>query len=237
MANYSVWILEESNISVSGGVTLDGITQGDGSHLVGQTITLNNNNWLEVHIRDRGPDTDFDDNDGNQRLDGAQTIDGITYPSGRRVEAEYRITVQDSAGNSYDVIGFNVRNSNPAYGTIEGLAFVGDPQDWPPVGEPLTVGGAAEGPGSSGQPAIPVDDLVVPCFTPGTRIATPDGEVLPLGLVGVGSGRRLQQHPGAVIGGDNRNFAEFSTVIPPFHHAHQNITAFGFNGTGGQFHR
>jgi len=177
MANYSVWILEESNITVSGGQTLDGITQGDGSHLVGETITLLNNNWLETAIRDGGSDSSFDDNDGNQRLAGSQTIDGVTYSNNTVVEAEYRIVLQDSDGNTYEAVAFNVNNSSPAYGTVEGLAFVGPPQGWPPVGEPLTVISATEGPGSFGQPSIPAGDLVVPCFTPGTLIETPRGRV------------------------------------------------------------
>lgn len=193
MARYSVWILEESNISVSGGVSLDGITQGDGSHLVGETITLLTNDWLEISIRDRGSDTDFDDNDGNQVLDGAQTIDGTGYSNGTVVEAEYRIVLQDSAGNTYEAIAFNVNNSSPAYATVEGLAFVGPPQSWPPVGETLTVISAHEGPGSSGQPSIPAGDLVVPCFTPGTLIATPRGRV-PIETLAVGDRVRTKGH-------------------------------------------
>jgi len=175
MPRYSIWILEESNISISGGVTLDGVTQGDGSHLVGETITLNSNDWLETRIRDN--DRDFDDNDGNQRLEGAQTIDGTTYGNNTTVEAEYRIVLEDSDGNQYEAVAYNVNNSSPSYGTIEGLAFVGPPQGWPPVGETLTVVEATEGPGGFGQPDIPAGDLVVPCFTPGTMIATPDGPV------------------------------------------------------------
>ncbi|MEM6588273.1 MAG: Hint domain-containing protein [Pseudomonadota bacterium] len=175
MADYSVWILEESNISVSNGVSLDGITQGDGSHLDGEFITLLNNNWLEVEITDGGSDANFDDNDGNQRLDGAQTIDGVTYANGTRVEAEYFIQLTGPDGTVYEAISFNVRNSNPAYGTVEGLAFIGPPQAWPPVGVPLEVTLSLEGPGSSGQPSLPAADLVVPCFTPGTRVTTPEG--------------------------------------------------------------
>lgn len=176
MANYSVWILEESNISITGGVTLDGITQGDGSHLDDEFITLNSNDWKEIEIRDGGSDDRFDDNDGNQRLNGTQTIDGVTYNNGTRVEAEYYIEMVDADGNVYEAIAFNVRNSSPAYATNEGLAFVGPPQGWPPVGVPLRVTLSLEGPGSSGQPAIPADDLVVPCFTPGTLITTPNGQ-------------------------------------------------------------
>ncbi|MFO7919661.1 MAG: Hint domain-containing protein [Nioella sp.] len=175
MANYSIWMLEEANISVGGGKTLDGITQGDGSHLLGETITLNSNDWLQVDISDN--DGNFDDNDGNQRLDGDQTIDGATYSDGTKIEAEYRITVQDGDGNTYEVIAVNVNNSSPAYATNEGLAFVGPPQGWPPVGEALTVIDAGEGPGSMGQPDLPATDLVVPCFTPGTLVDTPSGPV------------------------------------------------------------
>ena len=171
----SVWMLEESNITVSGGVSLDGITQGDGSHLIGRTITLNTAAWRETFINDN--DADFDDNDGNQTLVGSQTIDGITYASGTRVEAEYRLILQNPvSGQTWVVIGYNVNNSNPTFGTIEGLAFIGPPAGWPPVGTPLIVVGATEGPGSAGQATTSYGSYVAPpCFTPGTRIQTDRG--------------------------------------------------------------
>ncbi len=174
MPKYSVWMLEESNISVSGGKSLDGITQGDGSHLVGETITLNANDWLETRIKDN--DDDFDDNDHNQRLDETQTINGTTYAKNTKVEAEYRIVLQDGDGNTYEALAYNIDDSSPSYATVEGLSFVGPPQGWPPVGEPLTVTQATEGPGDMGQRPIDISDLVIPCFTPGTRIRTRDGE-------------------------------------------------------------
>ena len=172
----SVWMLEKSNITVSGGGSLDGVTQGDGSHLVGRTITLNSPSWLETFVNDNDPN--FDDNDGNQTLSGTQTINGVTYANGTRVEAEYRITLRNPAtGQTWQVIGYNVNNSNPSYGTIEGLAFIGPPAGWPPVGTPLTVIAAAEGPGGTGQPATAYDTYVnPPCFLPGTLILTPLGE-------------------------------------------------------------
>jgi hypothetical protein len=172
----SVWMLEKSNITVSGGGSLDGVTQGDGSHLVGRTITLNSPSWLETFVNDN--DLNFDDNDGNQTLSGAQTINGVTYANGTRVEAEYRITLRNPAtGQTWQVIGYNVNNSNPAFGTIEGLAFIGPPAGWPPVGIALTVVAAAEGPGSSGQAGTGYDTYVnPPCFLPGTLILTPDGD-------------------------------------------------------------
>ncbi|GAA6190287.1 Hint domain-containing protein [Phaeobacter sp. NW0010-22] len=164
MARFSIFMLGESQITVSGGQQLDGVTQGDGSHLVGQTLTLNSNAWTEVEIRDN--DTNFSDNDSNQRLDGSQNIDGTTYGNNTRVEAEYGLTVADGT-SFWQMVGFNVNNSSPSYATIEGLAFVGDPGDFPPVGTPLTVVDAQEGPSFS------ADDYVTPiCFTRGTWIKT-----------------------------------------------------------------
>lgn len=177
MADYSIWMLEVSNITVSGGQSLSGFSQGDGSHLVGETIRLDSNAWLETFISDGGQDTNFDDNDNNQRLDGVQTIDGITYTNNTPVEAEYRLTLRDpDTGETWDVIGFNVNNSSPSYATIEGLAFVGPPGGFPPIGRDLEVIAAFEGPGSFGQAPIDVGDLASPpCFTPGTRILTEHG--------------------------------------------------------------
>lgn len=182
MANYSIWILGASNITVSGGQELSGFTQGDGTHLVGETIRLDNNNWEEVFVRDGGSDTDFDDNDGNQRLDGAQVIDAVSYANNRNVEAEYLITLRDpNTGIEYTAIGFNVNEPGspfPAYGTIEGLAFVGGVGGFPPIGVDLEVVASSEGPGSFGVPSLPEGDTAEPvCFTAGTRIATPGGEV------------------------------------------------------------
>jgi len=173
---YSVWMLDASYITISGGKSLSGITQGDGSHLLGETIRLDDNAWTETFIRDN--DQFFDDNDGDQRLDGAQTIGGTTYADGTQVEAEYRLTLRDPATDeTWQVLGFNVNNSSPAFGTVEGLAFVGPVGGFPPVGRDLEVIAADEGPGSTGQPAIAATGLASPpCFTPGTLIRVPGGE-------------------------------------------------------------
>jgi len=40
MAINTIYTLEESNITISGGEPLSGVTQWNGSHLLGQTITL-----------------------------------------------------------------------------------------------------------------------------------------------------------------------------------------------------
>jgi len=166
MPDYTIYVLDESDATISGAV-LDGVTQGDGSHLVGATITVNAPNWTAINISDAGGDVSFGDNDGNQTLNGAQEIDGVTYADGTQVEAEYEITLQDANGNTYTALGFNVNNSSPSFGTVEGLAFVGV---MPPVGVPLTVTSSGEGPNYLAS------DYAVPCFTKGTRIMTPGGQ-------------------------------------------------------------
>ena len=161
---YDLYVLSETDVTVSGGVTLDGVTQGDGTHLLGQTITLNAPNWSPVSINDN--DVSFGDNDTSQTLNGAQTINGTNYANGAVVEAEYGITVTDGT-HTWQMVAFNVRDTNPSYATVEGLAFIGDPGDWPPVGVTLTVTDVQE------FPVYPVADFVTPiCFVAGTLIET-----------------------------------------------------------------
>jgi Hint domain len=175
MPVYSVWMLQKTNITVSGGGSLDGLTQGDGSHLVGRTITMNSPVWKETQISDN--DGNFDDNDTNQRLSGAQTINGVTYPNNTQVEAEYTIVLRNPlTGLTYTAYGYNVSTGSPAFGTIEGLSFRGGLNGFPPFGVPLQVVSAAEGPGSLGQAANPYSNVSYPpCFTTGARIMTPEG--------------------------------------------------------------
>lgn len=176
MPVYSVWMLEKSNISVSGGGTLDGVTQGTGVHLIGSTITLLNRDWLETFIDDQ--DLDFEDNDPSiQRLASAQVINGVSYGINTRVEAEYRITLTDGT-TTWTAISYNVNNSLPnAYSTIEGLVFLpAEDGSYPPPNVALTVLTAGEGPSGAGSnPYILYD--TPPCFTPGTLIDTPLGAV------------------------------------------------------------
>ena len=152
---------------------LSGFTQGDGSHLAGETITLNSNSWEAVAVSDDDPN--FNDSENGQILDGATSYDGLTGLAGNeRVEAEYTLTLQDPDGNTYTVIGFNINEPGvTSYATVEGLAFVGGVGGFPPQGVPLTVIATSEGPSGSTTPysgyATP------PCFTPGTRIETPSG--------------------------------------------------------------
>lgn len=164
---YTIYILPESRMTIDGAV-LDGVTQGDGSHMVGATLTLDARAWQPVSIEDN--DTSFDDNDGGQRLAQPVEIDGETFPARTRVEAEYAMTASDGT-NTWTMVAFNFNNSNPNYATVEALAFVGDVGGFPPIGVPLQITSAWEG------PRIPAADFARPvCFAAGTRIAVPGGE-------------------------------------------------------------
>ena len=175
MANYSVWALGASQISISGGASLGNPSQGEGTHLVGRSITLNSYRFEEILVRDGGADVNFDDNDTNQVLRGRQSFDGRTYSNNTIIEAEYRIVLRDPAtGRTYEALGVNIRNSSPNFATVEGLAFI---DRFPPQGVALQVIAAGEGPGSLGQPPIEnVEIAAPPCFTPGTLIATESGQ-------------------------------------------------------------
>lgn len=175
MADYSIWVLDEDSVLLPPGVSLDGVNQGDGSHLVGQTLTISNVSGGEIFISDASTDTNFADNDGNQTLNGDQVINGITYASGTKIEAEYRFyLVDDATGEEYEVISVNVDNSNPSYGYVEGLAFV---DRAPPIDTVLRVDRAEEGPSNTGAGAVPEGDIVPLCFAAGTQVQTPRGPV------------------------------------------------------------
>lgn len=182
MVARTIFVLASSNVTVSGGEQLSGITQGEGTHLLGLTITLNNNSWEQININDTTVDSgngppptrrglEFTDNDTGQRLAGAQSLGGQTYANNLIVENEYAITVTDGT-NFYQVIAFNIREpgSPESYSTIEGLAFVGGVGGFPPIGVPLTVVSNEE------FPSDPYANLASPpCFVSGTRLLTPDG--------------------------------------------------------------
>ncbi|WP_282119979.1 Hint domain-containing protein [Ruegeria atlantica] len=169
MANYSIFVLGESQLSISVSQGLDGLDQGTGIHLIGQTITIDTRTATEVFISDGGSETNFADNDTNQLLDGDQTIDGVNFNDGTRVEAEYGITLTDGT-NTWQAIAFNVNNSSPSYATVEGIAFIGGPGEFPPAGVTLTVVDTQEG------PSFAVADYVTPiCYGSGTLIETQNG--------------------------------------------------------------
>jgi hypothetical protein len=170
---FTIYVLAEGQMTIDGAV-LDGVTQGDGSHLVGRTITLNSNAWQAVEINDN--DADFADNDSGQQLADPVTIDGTTFSTGTRVEAEYSLTAM-AGGETYTLVAFNIVNSSPSYATVEALAFIGSQGGFPPIGVPLTITAAQEG------PSFPAVDYATPiCFAAGTQIAVPGGAVPVEGL-------------------------------------------------------
>ncbi|GHA50442.1 hypothetical protein GCM10008927_14380 [Amylibacter ulvae] len=170
MATQVIYALGESQITVSDGEQLSGITSGNGAHLDGVTITLNSNNWEAVTIDDT--DANFQDSDNSQTLEGTQVFDGETYTDNSRVEAEYGLVLQDPDGNTYNVYGFNINEGGGvSYGTVEGLAFQGGVGGFPPIGVPLTVIATSEG------PSTPYTSLATPlCFSADSMIATPSGQ-------------------------------------------------------------
>ncbi|MBT0958906.1 Hint domain-containing protein [Alphaproteobacteria bacterium KMM 3653] len=187
MSDYSIYVLDESDVTISNGVGLDGVNQGNGSHLVGETLTFANQNFTQIEISDGGTDANFGDSDGDQTLNGAQEVDGVTYADGTAVEAEYSFVVTDGT-DTWTLIGFNVNNSSPAYGTVEGIAVIGGPGGFPPAGVPLTVISASEGPNNAASAhATPI------CFAAGTLIECADGlrrieEIVPGDMVRVSGG-------------------------------------------------
>jgi hypothetical protein len=167
---YTIWAVARSALTITGASGLSGLTQGDGSHLVGATIVWNGGGWQEIAVSDNDPN--FDDNDTGQTV--RQTIWGVAY-NNRVIEAEYRIVLRAPDGTTYTAVGVNVNEpgGGSAFGTVEGLAFIGQA---PPVGVALSVVSAREGPGSSGQPATQAPVYYVPpCFSPGVLIRTETG--------------------------------------------------------------
>lgn len=190
METYQIWALAADQVLVSEGVQdstgalvpgdeipegLSGGNQGAGSHLPGSFITLQSNGWVPITLNDSSGDLNFADNDTSQKLSGSTDFGGTTYASGRSVEAEYTLQVTDGS-TTYTLIGFNIREPgsvyNNSYGSTEGLAFLGE---FPPTGTALRVVSASEGPGKTATPAATY--ATPPCFTPGTLIDVPGGQV------------------------------------------------------------
>jgi hypothetical protein len=189
--SYTIWAIPEDSFEISGNLVLSGFSQGDGSHLVGATITWKGGGWEQIFVTD--DDENFDDNDRSQLVTG--NVLGVNLLNGNWViEAEYTIVLQGPDGTLYTAIGVNVNEpgGSPAFGTVEGLAFIGDRV--PPPGVALTVVSAGEGPGSFG--VLPLNNeeyYAPPCFTQGVLIRTPQGDRRPVESLrpGISSGRRM----------------------------------------------
>ncbi len=178
MAIFTVYTIPESAVSVVSGIDgstlqLSGLNQGDGSHLsdASAEITISSNSWVSVQITESSSgDVAFGDSDSSQSLTNAITYDGTAYAAGLRVESEYELLVEDSEGNQYTIVAFNINEPGAAntFGTVEGLAFVGDV---PPLDETLTVIESYEGPNDRYA-----SFTSPPCFTTGVLISTPAGK-------------------------------------------------------------
>ncbi|MEM1234229.1 MAG: Hint domain-containing protein [Pseudomonadota bacterium] len=167
MVDYTIYVLDENDLTTSSPTGLDGVTQGDGSHMNGQTLTINSPSWTPITIRDN--DVNFSDNDSSQRLDGAQEINGTTYGDGAKLEAEFSFDATYN-GQTWTLIAFNVNDSSPAYGTIEGIAVIGGPGGFPPPGVTLQLDNGTE------FPSFAAADYATPiCFDAGCPILTPGG--------------------------------------------------------------
>lgn len=107
-------------------------------------------------------DGGFGDDDFSQSLAGGAGLNGQWFGNGTMVENEYMLTVQDSLGKTYQLAALSVQNE--AY-NVRGFVYVGYQ---PPLGENLTIVAVEDSANLSYTPT---------CFTPGTRIRTPAGEV------------------------------------------------------------
>lgn len=170
MATYSVTAIAGTNITIDGGATA--LSGGDdASHLLGSTLVLDAASFEAISIDDSDPN--FEDSDGSQKLTPGQTVFGVVGGSNRAIEAEWQVTLEDADGNTYTMVGINIRedgaNSNST--TVEGVTFVGTV---PPTGVTLTVIATADGPEGT---ETPYEDYAPPCFADGTLIQGADGPV------------------------------------------------------------
>lgn len=175
MADYSIQVLSEDQLNFQNGAILDGITQGDGSHLLNEIITFSSMNFETLNISDAGSETNFADNDAGQTLNGDQSIGTESFTDGAIVEAEFQFVVEDiDTGIQYTILAVNIRNGSPSYATNEAIAFV---DNVPPATASLRVISASEGPTNGGGGAIDVSQIVPICFAAGTLIETLGGAV------------------------------------------------------------
>ena len=80
----TVYTLAANEISVSNGKTVSVVSGGNGSHLNGETITLDSNNWQAIEVTDSN--ANFQDNQaGSQSLTSAINFNGTSYGAGRWV--------------------------------------------------------------------------------------------------------------------------------------------------------
>jgi hypothetical protein len=188
----SVFIIQATDIiatDTDGDPTaLGSANQGAGSHL-GELQIAKGAAFHEVEISDNGGRSDWlEDSTNNQVLTNHETIAGNAYTAGSAVEAEYQITLTDSAGTEYKAWALEVEDgAGSNYDNVVGLMFKAG--EVPPFGETLTVTGNLDlyKLGSSNTEEFEYFNGV-PCFTAGTLI---DMECGPCPVQEVRKGMRI----------------------------------------------
>ncbi|WP_207101648.1 Hint domain-containing protein [Paracoccus shandongensis] len=169
------------DLSFSGGSWA--ITSDSGAGLVGNQVTVSSDYELSSIIvsDDDGVFEDDDNGDGwgdngiAQTLGEAAVLNGVTYPAGTALEAEYELTLgyTDGEGVEQSVRILAVKAGN----TVVGYAFA---DGVPPSGVALNIlsnrDSGFQTDGSFVAMGVPYEELV-PCFTRGVLIETDRGPV------------------------------------------------------------
>lgn len=130
------------------------------------TLTVNTGATpTQVEISDTdGSSGTLDDDSEGQVLTQDTVIGGVTYAAGSMLQDEYEVSLTDGT-NTYRLVAISARTYSDPYtynDQIIGFSWEGDA---PPEGVTLTYVASSNQDYAS----------MVPCFTPGTQIETPDG--------------------------------------------------------------
>lgn len=109
-------------------------------------------------------DAVFDEVDGSQVVTNSVVIDGVTIPAGTSINTAYDLT---DTGTGHKVTSFHFGGDGYQQGAVDGLVSTVELQP----GQSYTFNTER----TSHRQNNAYDDYVA-CFTPGTRIATPDGQ-------------------------------------------------------------
>jgi len=170
----SVFIIQAGDITATdpnGAPTELGVTSGGTGEHLGEVRIAPDASFREVEINDSGGRSGWlEDSTSNQELANNETFEGDSYAAGTPVEAEYQITLTDSAGNEYKAWALEVEDGvGQSYDNVVGLMFKAG--EVPPFGETLTVTGNLDlfRLNSSNTDEFQYS-AGVPCFTAGTLI-------------------------------------------------------------------
>lgn len=167
MAIYELHFFDLSQISTD---DPDGFSNNGGYQFdpYANTVTIAPGAVSQAISVDDPTDNFFDDDAGtNQTLNGPATLNGNNYLDGTLIEMEYRTTVEDSVGNSYELLF--VSADNDAF-NIVGFVIYGAV---PPFGEALTITSTADNQTGTYRYA----ESSPACFGQKTRITTLRGHI------------------------------------------------------------